>query len=223
MKNFSLKRSILALFIFTAAMISINAQTSENSENPVSLKESIARNTNVDAPKSSTKQTAYVRPTAKKRLQRLGNDGFGLSALIGTTIGSGIDTLNNDPPEWEKNIGGFGKRFASNYGENAIQETTTYAVNEAFKLDDHLYKSQKTGVRARLKDALISGFTTRTASGKRIVNFPRIIGTYTGSIISTETWFPNRYSYKDGIRRGSQTLGFRIGFAFINEFIIPGK
>ena len=172
-------------------------------------------------PAAQNPPNGYVRPTTRKRVLRFANDAFGVNAVIGAGIGGTFETIGNAPPEWKKTAGGFGRRFASDYGENAIQESVTFGLNEAFKLDDHLYKSTKKGFKARFKDAFISGLTARTASGKRVFDFNRVAGTYAGSFVVTEAWYPDRYSYKDGFRRGSQALAFRFGLSFINEFIIP--
>ncbi len=108
---------------------------------------------------------------------------------------------------------------ASSFGENAIQETVVYGVEEVFKLDGKFYKIKKRNFGSRLKNGLLSGVTARTPDGKRVFNPAPIVGAYAANIISTETWYPKRYSYRDGLRQGTQNIGFTIGFGLLNEFL----
>jgi hypothetical protein len=212
-------RIVLVIAITILFHSVVVAQTSETEE---SLPSDSSRS-NAVPPTNQNQSNGYIRPTTKKRISRFANDAFGVNALIGSGIGATFETIVNAPPEWKKTGGGFGRRFASDYAENAIQESVTFGLNEAFKLDDHFYKSNKRGFKARFKDAFLSSFTARTSNGKRVFNFNRIVGTYAGSFIATEAWYPNRFNYKDGFRRGSQGLAFRFGLSFINEFLIPKR
>ena len=82
------------------------------------------------------------------------------------------------------------------------------------------FKKAKTKVLvARVKDALIQNVTSRTKSGKRVISAPRFAGVYTGAIVSRETWYPERYSYKDGLRAGTGTLLTGFGINLIREFV----
>jgi hypothetical protein len=49
---------------------------------------------------------------------------------------------------------------------------------------------------------------------------PRIAGAYTSGVISREGWYPERYTWKDGLRSGTNTL--LIGFALnvVREFVV---
>ncbi len=68
-------------------------------------------------------------------------------------------------------------------------------------------------------NALLSPVTARDKNGKRVVGIPRIVGTYTGSIIAAETWYPARYDYKDGLKSGTYSLGMNAVFDLIKEFV----
>lgn len=166
-------------------------------------------------------QQTYVRPSKDARVKRYLSDAFGVPALIGATFGATVLQIGNNPPEWEKNIGGFGKRFASSYGTNAIRNTVSFGISEAFKLDNRFEKSGQKNFGKRLKHVFVSSYTTRTKNGKRIPDFPHFVGTYSAAVIANETWYPNRYSYKDGLRDGTISLGVRFGVNLLREFIFP--
>jgi hypothetical protein len=182
---------------------------------------------NVSESTSETNQTStsanlntpdYVRPNAKERRNNYLKSMFGPYALARTAVGAGIGTWRNSPEEWGDKWEGFGRRVASGVGKNVIKQTTIYALDESFKLDSKFYRSRKRDAGSRIKNALISPFTARTESGKRVFGFPRIAGTYASNIIARETWYPKRYDYKDGLRSGTISLGFNAAFNLIKEF-----
>jgi hypothetical protein len=161
----------------------------------------------------------YVRPNAAARRKRFINSTVGPFSLGKTVATAGISTWSNSPEEWGTKWEGFGRRVASNFGKNAIKQTTTFGLDEAFKLDSHFYRSKNKSVGARVKNALISPVTARDEKGKRVFGFPRIAGTYTSSIIAYETWYPDRYGWKNGVRSGTISLGFNAAFNLVKEFI----
>lgn len=169
---------------------------------------------------ASAQTPVYTRPTAEKRFKRYVNSVVGPFTLLGNAIGAGFGTLANEPEEWGKKPEGFGRRFASNLGRSAIRNTTIYALDETLKLDSGFYRSQKRDVSSRVKNAVLSTFTARKTNGKRVVGVPRLVGTYTGSIVAAETWFPKRFDYKDGLRDGTVSLGFNTLVNLFREFIL---
>ena len=164
-------------------------------------------------------QTSYVRPDAETRFKRYVNSTVGPIALVRTVVGAGISTARNSPEEWGGQWEGFGKRVASNFGRNLISETTQYGLDEALKLDSHYYRSKRSDAGSKIRNALLSPVTARNSSGKRVIGIPRIIGTYTGSVVAAETWFPDRFDWKDGVRNGSISLGFNAAFNLFKEFV----
>lgn len=168
---------------------------------------------------SSTNQSGYVFPTAKHRFNRYVKNTVGPFSLLRSAASAGLQQWKNSPEEWGQGMEGYGKRFASSVGSNAIRQTVTYGLSEAFKLDTGFEKSKHTKFWPRLKDALVQNVTSRTRSGKRVLSAPILVGTYAGTIIPTETWYPERYSYKDGLRGGSYTLLFGFGVNVVREFV----
>ena len=172
-----------------------------------------------DSKTTTTTTNGYVRPDKKKRQKDYLKSVFGPYALARQVAGAGFSTWRNSPEEWGGKWEGFGRRVASNFGRNAIKQTTIFALDESFKLDSKFYRSQNRSFGAKVKNALISPFTARTPSGRRVIGFPRIVGTYTSSVIAAETWFPPRFSYKNGLRSGTISLGLNAAFNLFKEFI----
>src|SRR5262249_13085298 len=99
-----------------------------------------------------------------------------------------------------------------------IKNTIQYGLDESFSLDSGFYRSKDRSFGAKVSNALVSTVTARKKNGDRTVGFPRIIGTYSASIIGAETWYPQRYTWKDGLKNGSISLGFTAAFNLFKEF-----
>jgi len=164
-------------------------------------------------------QPGYVRPDSKTRFKRYLNGVAGPYALARQIARAGISTSRNSPEEWGGQWEGFGKRLASDFGKNLIKQTTIYGLDEALKLDSHYYRSEKKDVGSKIKNALLSPVTARNSRGKRVVGVPRLVGAYTGAIVAAETWYPDRYGWKDGVRSGTISLGMNVAFNLFMEFI----
>ena len=162
----------------------------------------------------------YVFPTPGERFNRYVKDSVGPWRLLRTAASAGIAQWRDSPEEWGQGAKGYGKRFASDIGQNAIHQTVTYGLDSALGLDTGFRKSTREGFFPRLKDALVQNVTSRTRSGKKVPAVPRFVGVYTGSIVASETWYPERYTYKDGLRRGTTTLLTGFGINVLREFVI---
>ena len=161
----------------------------------------------------------YVFPDQEKRFKRYLKNTVGPFRLARTAASAGIDQWSDSPEEWGQGMEGYGKRFASSLGRNAIQQSVQYGLDEALHLDTGFQRSKREGFGPRLKDALLENVTSRTRSGKRVISVPRFVGTYTGAIVAYEAWYPERYSYKDGLRSGSTTLLINFGINVFREFV----
>jgi hypothetical protein len=197
--------------LFFAAAFSISAQSSAPS----------GSSTNSISPASASQKQSdiYVRPDAKTREKRYFSSIFGPFSLGKDVALAGYNTWRNSPEEWGPTWKGFGRRVASNFGQSAIKNTVQFGLDEVLKEDSQFYRSKDKSVSARIGNALISPVTARTVDGKRTIGIPRIVGTYSSAIIAREAWYPDRYSWKDGMKSGTISLAFTAGFNLIKEFI----
>lgn len=177
-----------------------------------------------DVSKKSTQPATttpdYVFPSERERFRRYVLSTVGPWRLARTAATAGIDQWRDQPEEWGQGAQGFGKRYASSLGQNAIQQTVSYGLDEAMSLDSSFERSKREGFFPRMKDALMQNVTSRTRSGKRVISVPRFVGVYTGAIVATETWYPERYSYKDGLRHGTRSLLTGFGINLFREFVV---
>jgi hypothetical protein len=165
------------------------------------------------------KSQDYVFPTEHERLKRYVLNLVGPFTLARTAASAGINQWRDSPEEWGQGAKGYGKRFASGMGQNAIQQTVIYGLDEAMGLDTSFQRSKRDGFFPRFKDALIQNVTSRTKNGDRVVSVPRFAGIYTGAVVARETWYPQRYSYKDGLRSGTTSLLTGFGINLVREFV----
>jgi hypothetical protein len=169
---------------------------------------------------STTTTSDYVFPSERERFRRYILSTIGPWRLARTAATAGIDQWRDQPEEWGQGAQGFGKRYASSLGQNAIQQTVTYGLDEAMGLDSSFERSKREGFFPRMKDALIQNVTSRNRRGKRVISVPRFAGVYTGAVVATETWYPERYSYKDGLRHGTRSLLAGFGINLFREFVV---
>jgi hypothetical protein len=212
--------------IRTAQEAQVASVTNEQStEEPANAKPSseVANSEQAGSGQTKTNQTktqTYTFPTRRERFNRYARSTGGPFSLARAAISAGIDQWRDSPEEWEQGASGFGKRYASGFGKNAIQQTVVYGMDSALGLDTGFQRSTRKGFVPRMKDALIENITSRTRSGKRVISAPRLAGIYSSRIIAYETWYPERYSYKDGLRSGTRTLLVGFGMNLIREFVV---
>ncbi|HEX7331100.1 MAG TPA: hypothetical protein VF290_06355 [Pyrinomonadaceae bacterium] len=209
------RRGVGAFVLMVVAALSVSSQETQPSH---STQQTTTQSTN-----QTTNQTAnfdYVFPTPEERFKRYVKATVGPTRLAFTAASAGINQWTNSPEEWEQGAKGYGRRFASGMGENAIRQTVIYGLDSAMGLDTGFERSKREGFLPRLKDALVQNVTSRTRSGNRVISVPRLAGVYTGAIVSRETWYPERYSYKDGLRSGTKSLLTGFGINLVREFVI---
>lgn len=170
-------------------------------------------------PDAADPNAPYVRPNSKTRFKRYLNGMAGPMTLGKSVVYSGIGTWRNSPEEWGDNWEGFGRRVASGLGTNAIKQTITYGLGEAFELDSSYYRSKKKDFGSKVRTALISPVTAHNKNGKRVFGFPRVVGIYSAHMIAREAWYPERYKWHDGLKSASLSLAFSAGYNLVKEFV----
>src|SRR6185295_2483553 len=85
-------------------------------------------------PATTTNQTTnkdYVFPTSHERFKRYVKSTIGPFRLARTAASAGIQQWRDSPEEWGQGAQGYGKRFASGMGQNAIHQTVEYGLDSA--------------------------------------------------------------------------------------------
>ena len=209
------KRAVGVLVLTMVAAFSASSQETTQSQTTQTTQSQTTQQSTNQATNSD-----YVFPTPRERFKRYVKSTVGPTRLAFTAVSAGINQWTNHPEEWGQGAKGYGRRYASGMGENAIRQTVIYGLDSAMGLDSGFQRSKREGFFPRLKDALLQNVTSRTRNGNRVISVPRLAGVYTGAIVARETWYPDRYSYKDGLRSGTKSLLTGFGINLVREFVI---
>ncbi len=197
-------KSIISGAMFLASSFSVAGQATPNQDQP-------------DSKMSATQ--VYTRPEPETRRKDYLKSIFGPVTLARIAAISAVNTFSNSPEEWGKSSKGFGRRLASNFGENAIKQSVTFGLDEALKVDSRFYRSKKRDLGSKVSNALLSVVTARNERGKRVIGIPRIAGAYVSNAAAAEVWFPKRFSYRDGLRDGTISLGINAAVNLFRELV----
>lgn len=216
-----LSKYTIGILVLTA-IFSCSVWAQQPAAEPVSgkTKETTAKTDTNDAVKPDPDPyQKYEFPTHRERFDRYVKDTVGPLSLTRSAVSAGFDQWRDSPEEWGQGMKGYGRRYASRFGRNLVQQTVTYGLDEALGQDSEFKRSTDEGFGARVKHAFLETITSRTKSGKRVLSAPRLAGVYTSAIVATETWYPERYSYKDGLRMGTGSVITSFGINLVREFI----
>jgi hypothetical protein len=105
-----------------------------------------------------------------------------------------ISQAENSEPGYGQGWEGYGKRFASAFGDGAIENFLTSAVFPSLlHQDPRFFQSSDGGFAHRTGYAISRIFVTRTDSGRSQFNYSEILGSALGAAISTNTYHPRAF------------------------------
>lgn len=160
----------------------------------------------------------YHWPTPEKRLHDYAKFTFGPFSLLTTGVEAGIQHLNNQAPEWGQGAQGYAVRYGDVFGRYLVQNSIQYGSAVVLREDPAYYRCECKGLWPRTGHALLSTFTARRASGKRVLAISAVLGTYGGGMIST-LWYPSRYTpLGDGVRIANYGWGGTFAVNLASEF-----
>lgn len=134
-------------------------------------------------------------------------------------IPSAISTASNDPPEWHGTIGGFGKRYGTNFVTFTLQDTFETAGASLFGHDTRFINCRCTGAWPRTRHALLQTFLTYNDQGKWTFAGPRIFANYGASAVTTYAFMPDRlHNFWQVARSGNSQFYWGTIFNILKEF-----
>ena len=155
----------------------------------------------------------YIPLTAQERWDDYVKRSFSLGAVTGRGARIGITNLwSNNPPEWGSGVEGYGKRFVSDFSRAWMRRGMESAGAYALGQDPRYIRCPCKNVFKRVGHAMSQAVLTYDNDGNRVFGTARVGSRYAAAMIET-TWFPDRYSWKDGFREGSQSF---IGVGLFN-------
>ena len=164
----------------------------------------------------------YIQPTRREKVHNYLFEAFGPYPAAWTMVVAGWHQAKRNPPDWREGVPGFGERYASDFGNSAVNITTRFALAQALDEDTLYYRCSCSGVWPRLKHALVStAFVHRGADGRRAFALPVVAAPYAAGMTAVYGWYPSRYGAKDAFRMGNYgLLSYLIGNISL-EFLSP--
>lgn len=134
---------------------------------------------------------------------------------------AGIDQAQGTPRQWGGGAAGYGRRFASRYGQFAIGETFVAAGNAALGYEPRYDLCRCTGFWPRSAHAVLRNFVTYDQSEKTMhTQIPLYAGWFAAGMISS-TWMPGHQSaWRNGGIVALQQAGYGSGVNWVSEFAI---
>jgi hypothetical protein len=172
---------------------------------------------NASAPSTDPKPPDKPVATDEELREKYVWAALGVSGAIGATAQAAVAQWYDYPSEWT-GVSGFGKHWASAYGESAIAETTKYAVAHAFHHDPSFTPCRCSGFGARMRYAVRAPFTSRTRDGRRVWSPAIFVGLLAGQMVSRNVWYPPGYGVSDGFKTTGLGLLSKIAASMWKEF-----
>lgn len=146
---------------------------------------------------------------------------FNAGAYVGRAFVAGIDQARGTPPEWGGGMGGYGKRYASHFGEFAIGNTLVAAGNAALGYEPRYDVCRCTGFWPRTRHAIVRNFVTYNQSEQLRPQFALYGGIFAAGMIAS-TWKPenNRSVWKDGMYASLEQSGYGVAVNWVREFAL---
>jgi hypothetical protein len=138
---------------------------------------------------------------------------------LNATLAAAFEQWRGKPPEWGTDAEGYARRWASEYGEAAIADTTKYAVARLFHHDPSFTRCDCTGFVPRLKHALSSPFMARTRHGRRVLSPATGAAIVAGNVIPAATWYPAPRGTREGFEHAGTGIAAKMAVDVFREFV----
>lgn len=203
-----------ALPILLVLAVSAPAFAQEHEDAPVSIREPLAL-----FPETSPPHEVLIHPHRQQRDKYIWGT-FGPPGLMEAAGSAGLDQWLDTPKEWGQGTAGYYKRFASGYGESAINATTRYVLARLSDEDPSFHPCSCSGVRRRVLHAIASPFVAYDYDdGRAQFSLARIGGTATASVVSASVWKPKTLRAGDEAAHLALSIVSAMGVNLLREFL----
>jgi len=144
---------------------------------------------------------------------------LGPEGVLGAALSAGFDQVRNSPTVWGGGAPGYSKRWASDYAESAIGDTTKYAFARMLHQDPSFQRCQCTGFGPRFGHAVSSVFKARNIDGEWVWSPAVGAGIVASSVIPAATWYPYENGTRDGLKHTGTAIAAKIGVRVFREFV----
>ncbi len=171
------------------------------------------------APTLPASATSHYTPlTGSEKWHYYLRSTYGPVAVGKSAVWSAVNQAQDSNPEWGQGMEGYGKRLASKYGQHTIKRSVAQGLGALLQEDPRYFASTNTGFMPRTGHALAWTFITRKDDGGNKFADARIVGTFTGALIS-RAWHPEgERNVRSGLESGAISLAIDAGWNVFKEF-----
>ena len=170
-----------------------------------------------------SQQTALTPLTLRERREVYVRQTYlNAGAYFARGFAAGIDQARGIPYEWGGGIGGYGKRYASHFGQFAIGNSLVAAGNAVLGYEPRYDVCRCTGFWPRTRHAIVRNFVTYNQTEQQLrPQIPLYGGTFAAGVIAS-TWKPanNRSAWKDGMYASLAQAGYGVAVNWVREFAL---
>lgn len=160
----------------------------------------------------------WSAPTPKERW-RVWWRGIAASpgSYIRATASAGFGQLGNTPQQYGQGWDAYGKRVGLNFATYGLQDSASQGLAAAAGYEMRYIQCSCTKTLPRIGHALMYNFVTYNRHGKKVLNWPSIVGGYSAGMLSS-SFTPGQKWSAGGIRSGNNGLYFGFVGSLLQEF-----
>jgi hypothetical protein len=164
-------------------------------------------------------ERSYQAMSQRQRFHYYIDHMFSAESALRAAGGAGFGQLVDRPGEWGEGAEGYGRRFASSFGENIVESTMMFGTSSLFREDNRYFLSGESTFSARLKYAIASTLRARRDDGSLHFSFSQATS-YVATAAISRAWQPPSTR---GLLPATETLavlvGAEAGFNVAREFL----
>lgn len=139
--------------------------------------------------------------SAKRKMTIAAKDSFDWPVYLTSGLFASLYQLEDQNHSFGQGMAGYGKRYASAYGDQLIGNMTTEGILPSLLHEDPRYFRVGRGTKkSRMAAALTQIFVTRTDSGGRTFNFSEWGGNAAAVAVSN-AWYPDTRNVSDNAQK----------------------
>ncbi len=166
------------------------------------------------------KEVPLIPLTGKYRFKLFVAQSFTTPGIyIKATAFSASDQIHESPAAWGGGIEGYGRRFASRYGQSFIQNVLSATGNAILRYEPRYDRCRCTGFWPRTGHAFMRNFVTYNRTEKEIRPHIALYAGALGSGAVSSLWFPGKPSpWVEGYQAMITQAGWGLAANWIGEF-----
>jgi len=143
---------------------------------------------------------------------------YGPRSFAYTALSSGIKQAQGSPTEWGGGLEGYGKRYASSFGQKAINRSIRIGLQSLLHEDPRYQPSGHSGFWNRTLSATGQAFFVYKDQGGTRIGYTRFAGNFGAAFISRQ-WHPDSYrTTGDCLISGFTSIGIDAAKNVFSEF-----